>query len=621
MGGVAELVGVRKSGEVFPIELSLGEMRGEERLFVGIVRDITERKAAEEGLQQSEERYWAVIERTSEGACLLDLATRRVLEANRALETMLGFEPGGMKGRLADDFVVEDEEDMAQTLREISLRGSLAARERRYRCSDGSALEVEASGTLISYGDRSVACTIIRDVIGRKRLERELEHRAFHDELTGLPNRALFTEQLAGALARADRRGSLAVLFLDLDNFKFVNDSLSHEAGNRLLVEVAGRLRSCLRRTDSTARMGGDEFTVLVEDVDGAERAVDAGERIFRTLREPFVLDGRELLATFSIGIALSGSEADTPEELLRNADTAMYRAKEGGRARYEISEASMNERALERLELETDLRRAVERNEIRVYYQPKVVVRTGEIHGIEALARWLHPQRGFVSPASFIHVAEETDLISAIGQRVLEQACEQARLWQERYEGAPRTVSVNLSARQFQSPNLVQSIRTALLRSGLEPGSLLLEITETVMVDDTLANAETLRSLKELGVRLAVDDFGKGDSSPAYLKRLPVDVLKIDRSFVSGSGETTGDMALVEAIMSFARALGLSVTAEGVETAGQLAELREMGCDLAQGFYLSRPLSAPGLESLLEAGLPLVEPEAAGANLRSGGS
>jgi diguanylate cyclase (GGDEF)-like protein len=267
---------------------------------------------------------------------------------------------------------------------------------------------------LIPYGYRSVACAIIREVTGRKRLERELEHRAFHDELTGLPNRALFTEHPAEALARSDRRGSLAVLFLDLDNFKFVNDSLSHEVGNRLLVEVAGRLRSCLRRTDSAARLGGDEFTVLVEDVDGAER-------IFRTLREPFVLDGRELLATFSIGIALSESEADTPEEVLRNADTAMYRAKKGGRARYEIFEASMNERALERLELETDLRRAVERDEIRVYYQPKVVGRTGEIHGIEALTRWLHPHRGLVSPASFIHVAEETGLISAIGQRVLE--------------------------------------------------------------------------------------------------------------------------------------------------------------------------------------------------------
>lgn len=606
MGGAVELAGLRKSGEEFPLELSLGELRGEERLFIGIIRDITERKAAEEGLRQSEERYRAVIERTSEGVCLLDFETRRVLESNRALEAMLGYEPGGLEGRLADDFVVGDDEDMARNLGEISRRGSLAARESRYRRRDGSVLEVEASGTRIPYGDRSVACAIIRDITGRKRLEQELEHRAYHDELTGLPNRALFIEHLARALSDPGRPGALAVLFLDLDNFKFVNDSLSHEAGDRLLVELAGRLRSCLRRADSAARLGGDEFTVLIEAAADAERAVAVAERIARSLEQPFLIDGRELLATFSIGIALSESGIETPEELLRNADTAMYRAKESGRARYEIFDASMNDRALERLELETDLRRAVERDEIEVYYQPKVSVRTGEIYGVEALARWRRPGRGLVSPASFIHIAEETGLISSIGERVLERACEQTRLWQRRYGGTPRTVCVNLSARQLRSPGLVVSVRDTLARSGLAPDSLVLEITETVAVDDIRVNAETLRALKDLGVRLAVDDFGKGYSSLAYLKRLPVDLLKIDRTFVSGSGDGAADMMLVEAIMSFARALGLTVTAEGVETAEQFAALRGMGCDLAQGYYLSRPLPASGLESLLEAGLPL---------------
>ena len=439
---------------------------------------------------------------------------------------------------------------------------------------------------------------IIEDVTERKRLEERLEHRAFYDDLTGLPNRALFLEHLGSALGRAERRGDagkVAVLFVDLDNFKYVNDSLGHGVGDRLLCGVAERLRAALGPQETLARPGGDEFLVLIEDVSGPDEASGVAERIARGLGSPFPLEGREVFVTASIGIVLGGPGepgGDGSEDLLRNADLTMYRAKEGGKDRREVFDAGASARPLERLGLEGDLRQAAERGgeEFEVHYQPEVDLRTGRIVGFEALVRWRRPGHGLVSPNEFVPLAEETGLIIPMGRRVLLEACRRAREW--RSPGGPAVgVSVNLSARQFLEPGLLEDVARVLGETGLDPGALTLEITESVLTEDTPVVLATVQYLKLLGVKLAIDDFGTGYSSLSYLKRFPVDYLKIDRSIVYGIEGDPRDEAIASVAITLARALGERVVAEGIETEGQLARLREMGCDLGQGYLFSRPL------------------------------
>ena len=451
---------------------------------------------------------------------------------------------------------------------------------------------------------------IIEDVTQRKALEDRLSHQAFHDPLTGLPNRALLLDRMEHALKRGERRdgaGKVAVLFTDLDNFKYVNDSLGHKAGDNLLVEVAKRISSCLRPEDTVARLGGDEFVVLLEEITNVAEATAVAERISRELEAPFALDDQEVFVTTSTGIVLGGpGEA---EDLLRDADVAMYRSKEAGKDRHEVYEAGMRARASERLVLEGDLRRTVDRGgeEFVVRYQPEVDVKTGRTVGVEALVRWRHPERGLVAPGEFVPLAEDTGLIVPIGRRVLEEACRQARALRDGRAGSsqprPPTMYVNLSARQFREPGLVEEIYGILQATGVEPGGLALEITESVVMNDAAAAVMALSGLKALGVELAIDDFGTGYSSMSYLKRFPVDYLKIDRSFVAGLGAGTGDDEVIAAgMVSLAHALGLRVVAEGVETEGQLARLREMGCDVAQGFYFSKPLDGDALAAWLAA-------------------
>jgi len=434
-----------------------------------------------------------------------------------------------------------------------------------------------------------------------KRLE-QLTRQAFRDALTGLPNRALFMDRLTHGLTRARRRHEhVAVLFLDLDRFKVINDTLGHTVGDQLLVEVSNRLGSSLRPGDTVARLGGDEFGLLLEDVADAETAELVALRIEAELARPLIFEGREVFVTSSIGIALSSERLGTPEEVLRDADLAMYHAKAKGKARHEIFDGTMSAPALDRMDLEMDLRSAITNRDFRLHYQPILRLETGRIVEVEALIRWQHEKRGLLQPDAFIGLTEETGLIVPIGQWVLTEACRQARAWQIEFPRTPALgMSVNLSAKQFQNPKLVEEITDALTMSGLDPACLKLEITESVVMQDVPATLAKLHELKDLGIRLAIDDFGTGYSSLGYLKRFPVDTLKIDRSFVKGLTHEGGDSAIVRAVVTVAKSLNMDVTAEGIETDQQRLELKALGCEFGQGFLFGRPLTPEHLKPLL---------------------
>jgi diguanylate cyclase (GGDEF)-like protein len=392
----------------------------------------------------------------------------------------------------------------------------------------------------------------------------------------------------------------VAVLFMDLDGFKVINDSLGHDTGDRLLVEVTKRLRSCLRPADTLARFGGDEFTVLVEDVEATTDAVRVAERIVEELREPFTLDGRELYVAVSIGVGLGTVGTKNAEELLREADTSMYQAKDEGSG-YKVFDQAMHGRAVDRLELENDLRRAIEQNEFVVHYQPIVNLQTGRLWGFEALVRWDHPERGLLDPDEFVPVAEESGLVVPMGELVLEEACRRAVEWQRAFPRTPPlAMSVNLSGRQLRRPDLHEVIGEALKESGLPASSLGLDITETVYISAVDANTAALDRLKALGIRISLDDFGSGYSSLPYLKRLPANIIKIDKSFTRGLGVEVEDTAIVQTVVDLAHILGMEVVGEGVEIEVQQTLLREMGCDFAQGFYFAKPLPPDAVPSFL---------------------
>jgi diguanylate cyclase (GGDEF)-like protein len=448
------------------------------------------------------------------------------------------------------------------------------------------------SGIVVNY----------HDVTQRRALEDELRHQAFHDSLTGLANRALFLDRLQHAMTRRRRFGHpLAILFVDLDDFKTVNDSLGHTEGDRLLVAVAERLQGVLRDSDTIARMGGDEFAVLVEDAVDNDAPLDVANRILEALQAPFAYGGRDLFVRASIGVAGWSSRDETAEDLIRNADMSMYTAKANGKNRIEAFEPRMHEAALARLALKGDLEHALERKEFFLQYQPIVRLSDGEVTGVEALLRWRHPQRGIVNPTDFVHVAEETGLIVPLGYWVLEQACRQALAWDAGEQTRNLTVAVNVSGRQVQQPGFVAEVRRTLEQTGVVPGRVTLEFTESVLMNDTEKTLTTLGALKRLGIRLAIDDFGTGYSSLSYLRRFPIDELKIDRSFITGMQTGPAQLAVVRSIIKLGETLHLDTVAEGIELADQLDSLRALETSHGQGFLFSRPVNPEDVGRAIE--------------------
>ncbi|HYE15327.1 MAG TPA: EAL domain-containing protein [Pyrinomonadaceae bacterium] len=475
--------------------------------------------------------------------------------------------------------------------------------------------DIKATAAQAERAERERAEQAERHITELERANRALEesrehfrHAAYHDALTGLPNRLLLADHLRLAIERAKRHPghSFALIFLDLDRFKYINDSLGHAAGDQLLVTVGRRLGNHLRPTDTVARLGGDEFAVLLDGLEDEGDAIRVAERIQQELTTPFNLGGHEVFTTASVGITFSSPGYENPENVLRDADTAMYRAKENGKARYELFDAVMHARAVERLRLENDLRRAVERGEFSVYYQPIVSLDSDRVTGFEALVRWEHPERGFVPPTEFIPVAEETGLIVEVGQWVLRESCRQMREWQRlSFDNRLLTISVNLSGKQFLQPNLIGCVKQILHETDLDPRCLKLEITESVMMESAEAASAMLVQLRHLGVQLSIDDFGTGYSSLSYLHRFPINTLKIDRSFVTRMGDAGENSEIIRTILTLASNLGMDVIAEGVESKGQLAQLKAMGCHYGQGYLFSKPVGAAGAGALIGAGTP----------------
>ncbi|MDZ8080117.1 MAG: EAL domain-containing protein [Nostoc sp. DcaGUA01] len=447
---------------------------------------------------------------------------------------------------------------------------------------------------------------LLTEITERKRAESQLLHLAFHDALTGLPNRAAFINRLRHAINYSKRHSDylFAVLFIDLDRFKVINDSLGHHKGDQFLLAIASRLELCVRSIDTAARLGGDEFTILLEGIQDVSDAIKVADRIEQELKLPFELDGQEIFTTASIGIALSSTiNYERPEDVLRDADTAMYRAKMLGRARYELFNSNMYANALAKLQLETDLRRAIERFELRVYYQPIVSLTSGSILGFEALLRWEHSERGLLSPADFIPLAEETGLIFSIGKWVLHEACAQMQAWRASHSSnLLKKISVNLSLKQFSQPDLIEQIGQILESTGLNADSLVLDITESVIVENGDRVIATLSQLREIGIELSIDDFGTGYSSLGRLYNFPISLLKIDRSFISSISTNSKNLEIIEILVTLAHKLGVDVLAEGIETKEQLALLRKLNCKYGQGHFFSVPLNCSAAEALIKA-------------------
>jgi PAS domain S-box/diguanylate cyclase (GGDEF) domain len=647
-----EVTNRTKSGRILQVLLRADAIKDPTGQIVGLIyinTDITDRKRTEQELRQSEKRFRSLIENARDIIVILDeKGFCRYVSPSQ--ERILGYPTAEVLGQSVFDLIHPDELPMvAQVFKGVieMPRIGLGLAEHRVRHKDGFWCSLEAVATNL-LDEPSVRGIVVNchDVTERKIAEDKLLHDALHDALTDLPNRALLTDRLGQAFARVKRHPScqFAVLFLDLDRFKVINDSQGHRTGDRLLVTVARRLLTCLRPGDTAARLGGDEFVILLEEIQGVDEAIAQAKEIERAIEQPLYLEGNKVSITASIGIALSTDKYQWPGDILRDADIAMYRAKALGKARYEVFTSAMHTRAVALMHLEHDLRHSVEQLNLKnsmwdvglgntglksarssidmqlqsltssisipkwecpfvVHYQPIVCLKSGLVAGFEALVRWVHPERGLVSPIEFIAMAEETGLIIPLGLWVLSESCRQIIKWQSFKLPAANsrlTVAVNLSGRQFSQPQSIEQIKQVLQQTGVNPHCLKLEITESVVMEDGAVATTVLDQLKELGIELCIDDFGTGYSSLSYLHKFPIDTLKIDRSFVSRIGEKGENLEIVRAIVMLARSLRMEVVAEGVETAVQLAQLRAIGCEYGQGYFFSKPLDSDAATALL---------------------
>jgi diguanylate cyclase (GGDEF)-like protein/PAS domain S-box-containing protein len=605
---------ITKEGSEIPIDDSAAPIKDEKnnvRGAVWVFRDITERKQSEAELHRRQQEFKALVENAPDIIARFN-AQLQYLYVNPAIEALTGIPALTFIGKTNAELNMPEGVGWLweQKLRQVFCAKQENEFEFGFPIATGAKYyHARLVPELANDGRIESVLCIARDITALKLAEAKLIHDASHDALTELPNRALFLERLERAILHSQRRSDylFAVLFLDLDRFKVINDSLGHAVGDRLLIAFARRLETCLRSNDTVARLGGDEFTILLDDLADVSDVSLVANRIQTSMASPFNINGHEIFISTSIGIAFSATDKAQAEELLRNADIAMYRAKTRGRARHEVFDTEMYAQATKLLQLETDLRRAIARQELLVYYQPIVSLSSNKIIGFEALVRWQHPQQGLIPPAQFIPIAEETGLIVEIGYWVLCEACRQMRVWQEQFPTAPLlTISVNISSRQFSQPDLNEQIARILKETGLEASSLKLEITESVLMENTQLATDMLLKLREMNIQIHIDDFGTGYSSLSYLHRFPSNAVKIDRSFVSRIGSKGENLEIVRAIVALARSLNMDAIAEGVETIEQLTYLKALKCKYAQGYYCSRPLNSQSMERLIARGVSI---------------
>lgn len=599
-----EVVNVRKDGSRVNTSFNLSPIRDKGGRVVAasvVVRDIDERKRAEEALTRSEQRYALAAKGSNDGLWDWDMVTNEVYYSPRC-KSIISYKGSDIEPKIESWTDLIQSSDTAQFNADLAIHLSGRAdkfyNEHRIITLRGEERWVMCRGVAVRDEDGQAIriAGSLSDITKQKHAEAALIKQAQHDKLTGLPNRAFLTEVLRSALARCQRnsRYNFAVLFLDFDRFKVINDSLGHEYGDMLLISIAQQLRVELRTVDTAARLGGDEFVVLLDGIDGLSGAIEVAERLLRTFSTPHSLGGHDVTSTASIGIVTSDGDYTKPDEMIRDADTAMYQAKAAGKARYVVFDEQMHAKALQRLNLEKDMRKAIALGQMWVAYQPILSLENGDLCGFEALLRWDHPELGPVEPETFIEIAEETGDIVAIGEWVLRQACNQLVAWKKANPGPDDLyMNVNMSKRQVAQPGITESLSKIFRSTGVDPTDIKLEITESVIMDDRQEITSVLDDIRSLGVQLAMDDFGTGHSSLSCLHRFPIDVLKIDREFIKNLDQRIEYTAVIQAIVILAHTLDISVVAEGLETAEQVAQLQALECDSAQGYYFAKPLTA----------------------------
>lgn len=611
-----ELLGNSIDGCEFPVEAVITPAKGMP-FYMAIIRDITERKDSERKIRTQQAYFQQLFE--SSPQAIVQVNTKGIIKnVNKGFEELFGFSRGEVIGFYNRRVVVPDDlQAEARQFSETVMTGRPVDKETVRKHKDGRLIPISVIGYPIHVdGDICGIYYIYTDITQRKAFEDQLAHQAFHDSLTGLPNRVLFTERLSRALKLSKRRKDykFAAMMLDLDRFKWINDTLGHHAGDEFLIAIADRLSSCIREVDTVARLGGDEFGIVIEEYGSYQEVIRIAKRIQNSLQIPLALADTKVTSSASIGIVLKSEDYDSSDALMRDADIAMYRAKEMGRARFKVFNHRMHSRLVAEIELEKDLRQAIQDEQLSLFYQPIMCTITGELKGFEALLRWDCPERGMVSPSVIIPIAEETGLIVPLGQWILREACMSMKQWIDTTGVKDLTLNVNLSFKQFAQPNFTQFVRSCLEQIGLPPGNLKLELTESCLMQNPVETMSKLTVLQEMGVQLVIDDFGTGYSSLSYLQRFPINGLKIDRSFISGDNPDKSNREIVRTIISMAKSLGLEVVAEGVEESSQLEMLQSMSCDKVQGFMFSHPVEGESVEGLIRKHLSVLDAKKDGA-------